>query len=124
MFPQHLQKHGLILSTFRRDTTCPIKHVQGISCQGRHHKRHEVGILIVITMISDTTGPLPKGISHIMSMTLLAPKFRYLDLTRKSILFLLPPSRGESFIRVNTTPATSNFFCYHASYESTSQSYQ
>ena len=52
-------------------------------------------------------GPLPKGISNIMRVTLLAPKFRYLDLTRKSILFLLPPSRGESLIRVTTTLVTS-----------------
>ena len=41
-------------------------------------------------------GPLPEGVSHIMRVSLLAPKFRYLDLTRKSILFLLPPSGGVS----------------------------
>ena len=58
-------------------------------------------------IISDTVGPLPKDISHIVRMTLLAPKFGYLDLTRKSILFLLPPSGGESLIRVATTPVTS-----------------
>ena len=58
-------------------------------------------------VISDAVGPLPKGISHIMRMTLLAPKFGYLDLTRKSILFLSPPSRGESLIGVTTTLATS-----------------
>ena len=51
-------------------------------------------------------GLLPEGISHIMRMTLLAPKSRDLDLTRKSILFLLPPSGGVSFIRVTTTPVT------------------
>ena len=51
-------------------------------------------------------GPLPKGISHIMRMTLLAPKFGDLDLTREPILFLSPSSRGESPIRVTTTPVT------------------
>ena len=58
-------------------------------------------------IISDTTGPLSKGISHIMRMALLAPKFRDLDLTREPILFLSPPSGGESLIRVTTTPVTS-----------------
>ena len=57
-------------------------------------------------IISDTMGPLPEGISHITRVTLLAPKFGYLDLTRKSILFLLPPSRGESLIGVTTTLVT------------------
>ena len=52
-------------------------------------------------------GPLPEGVSHIMRVSLLAPKFGYLDLTRKSILFLLPPSGGESLIRVITTLVTS-----------------
>ena len=51
-------------------------------------------------------GPLPKGIGHIMRMTLLAPKFGDLDLTRESILFLLPPSRGESLIGVTSTLVT------------------
>ena len=58
-------------------------------------------------VISNTTGPLPKGIGHIMRMALLAPKFRDLDLAREPILFLLPPSRGESLIRVTTTPVAS-----------------
>ena len=58
-------------------------------------------------VISDTTGPLPKGIGHIMRMTLLAPKIRDLDLTREPILFLSPPSRGESLVGVTTTPVTS-----------------
>ena len=57
-------------------------------------------------IISDTVGPLPKGIDDIMRMTLLAPKFRDLDLTRESILFLSPPSGGESLIRVTATPVT------------------
>ena len=50
---------------------------------------------------------MPKGISHIMRMTLLTSEFRDLDLTRKSILLLSPPSRGASFIGVTTTPVTS-----------------
>ena len=58
-------------------------------------------------IVGDTAGPLPKGVGHIMRMSLLAPKFRDLDLARKSILFLLPPSRGVSFIGVTTTPVTS-----------------
>ena len=42
-----------------------------------------------------------------MRMTLLAPEFRNLDLTRESILFLLPPSGGESLIGVTTALITS-----------------
>ena len=57
-------------------------------------------------VVSDTTGPLPKGIGHIVRMTLLTSEFRDLDLTRKSILFLLPSSGGASFIGVATTPVT------------------
>ena len=41
-----------------------------------------------------------------MGMTLLAPKFGYLELARKSILFLSPPSRGVHFIGVTTTLVT------------------
>ena len=52
-------------------------------------------------------GPLPKGVGHIMRMTLLAPKFIDLDLTREPILFLSPACRGESLIGVTTTPVTS-----------------
>ena len=51
--------------------------------------------------------PLPKGISHIVRMTLFAPKFQDLDLTREPILFLSPPSGDESLIGVTTTPVTS-----------------
>ena len=51
-------------------------------------------------------GPLSKGIGNIMRMSLLATKFRDLDLTRKSILFLSPPSRGASIIRITATPVT------------------
>ena len=58
-------------------------------------------------VVSDTMGPLPKGIGHIMRMTLLTSKFRNLDLTRKSINFLSPSSGGLSFIGVTTTPVTS-----------------
>ena len=52
-------------------------------------------------------GPLPKGIGHIMRMSFLATKFRDLDLTRKSILFLLPPSGGAGIIGVTTILVTS-----------------
>ena len=55
-------------------------------------------------IVGDTVGPLSKGVGHIM-MTLLATKFRYLDLARNSVLFLMPPSRGVSSIGVTTTPA-------------------
>ena len=58
-------------------------------------------------VVSDTAGPLPKGISHIMRMSFLATKFRDLDLTRKSILFLSPPSRGVGIIGVTTILVTS-----------------
>ena len=57
--------------------------------------------------VSDTVSPLPKGISHIMRMSFLATKFGDLDLTRKSILFLLPPSGGVGIIGVNTTTVIS-----------------
>ena len=56
------------------------------------HRGHEVGILIVFMIIGDGMGPLPEGVSHIVRMTLVAPKFRDLDLTRESSLFFcLPP---------------------------------
>ena len=61
-------------------------------------------------IISDTMSPLLKGIGHIMRMTLLAPKFADLDLTRESILLLLPPSGGESLIGVTTTAKGLNSF--------------
>ena len=54
-------------------------------------------------VVGDTAGPLPKGIGHIMRMSFLATKFRDLDLTRKSILFLSPPSGGVGIIGVTTT---------------------
>ena len=58
-------------------------------------------------VVSDTAGPLPKGIGHIMRMSFLATKFRDLDLARKSILFLLPPSGGAGIIGVTTTTVIS-----------------
>ena len=54
-------------------------------------------------VVSDTVGPLPKGVGQIMGMSFLATKFGDLDLTRKSILFLLPPSGGAGIIGVTTT---------------------
>ena len=56
-------------------------------------------------IICDATGPLVEGAGHIMSMTLLASEFRYLDLTQKSILLLLPSPRGVSAIGVIATLA-------------------
>ena len=58
-------------------------------------------------VVGDTEGPLPKGVGHIIRMSFLVTKFRDLDLTRKSILFLLPPSGGVGIIGVTTTPVTS-----------------
>ena len=57
-------------------------------------------------IICDAACPLVEGTSHIMSMAFLASKFRNLDLTRKSILFLMPSPRGASAIRVTATTAT------------------
>ena len=41
-----------------------------------------------------------------MRMTLLTSEFRDLDLTRKPILFLSPPSGGASFIGITATLVT------------------
>ena len=49
--------------------------------------------------------PLPEGTGHIMSTALLASEFGYLDLTQKSILFLLPSPGGASAIRVTAALA-------------------
>ena len=57
-------------------------------------------------VVGDTADPLPKGVGHIMRMSFLASKFRDLDLTRKSILFLSPPSGCAGIIGVTTTPVT------------------
>ena len=56
-------------------------------------------------IIRDAPSPLLEGAGHIMSIALLASEFGYLDLTQKSILFLLPPPRGVSAIRVAATLA-------------------
>ena len=56
-------------------------------------------------MVRDATSPLPEGAGHIMSMALLASEFGYLDLTQKSILFLMPTPRGVSGIGVTAAPA-------------------
>ena len=56
-------------------------------------------------IICDAASPLPEGTGHIMSKALLASEFGYLDLTRKSILFLSPPPRGVSAIGVTAAPA-------------------
>ena len=91
---EHLKEHGEVLSASQSDALCPVEHIRGITLQGRHYQGHEVGIFIVIMVVSDTAGPLPKGISYIIRMSLLTTKFGNLDLTRKSILLLLPPSGG------------------------------
>ena len=57
-------------------------------------------------VVGYTVGPLPKGVGHIMRISFLATKFGDLDLTRKSILFLSPPSGGAGIIRVTTTLVT------------------
>ena len=56
-------------------------------------------------IIRDATSPLAEGAGHIMSMALLASEFGYLDLTRKSILFLSPSPGGASAIGVTAAPA-------------------
>ena len=56
-------------------------------------------------VVHDAMSPLPEGTGHIMSMALLASKFGYLDLTQKSILFLMPSPRGVSTIGVAAAPA-------------------
>ena len=104
---EHLEEHREVLSASQSDTLCPVEHVQGVTLQGRHYQGHEVGVLIIITVISDTAGPLPKGVGHVMRMSFLATKFGDLDLTRKSILLPLPPSRGAGIIGVTTTSVTS-----------------
>ena len=57
-------------------------------------------------IVCDAASPLPEGTGHVMSMALLASKFRNLDLTQKSILFLTPSPRGASAIRVAAAPVT------------------
>ena len=81
MFPQHLEENGQILGIPRIKTEDPVKHIGGVPCQRGHYQGHEVWILIVIMIVCDTAGPLPKGTGHIMSMALLASKFWNLDFT-------------------------------------------
>ena len=56
-------------------------------------------------IVCDAVSPLPEGAGHIMSMALLASEFGYLDLTQKSILFLMPSPRGVSTIGVTAALA-------------------
>ena len=56
--------------------------------KGRHHKRHEVGVLVIIPVIGDAPRPLPKGTGYIMRMSFLASKFRDLNFIREPIFFL------------------------------------
>ena len=81
VFPQHLEESGQILGVPGIKAENPVKHVGGVSGQGRHYQGHEVQILIVITIVHDTVGPLPEGAGHIMSVALLASEFGDLDLT-------------------------------------------
>ena len=57
-------------------------------------------------IVCDAANPLLEGTGHIMSMAFLAPEFRNLNLTRKSILFLMPSPRGVSAIGVAAAMAT------------------
>ena len=56
-------------------------------------------------IVRDAASPLPEGTGHIMSMAFLASEFRNLDLTQKSILFLMPSPRGVTTIRVTAALA-------------------
>ena len=85
-------------------------HMHSLKMLFRHLRENYHVIQIdeaIVTVISDTMGPLPKGVGHIMRMTLLTSEFRDLDFTRKPILLLSPPSGGVCFIGVTTTPITS-----------------
>ena len=79
---QHLQQSGEVLGVSRRETPRPVEHIRGVSCQGRHHERHEVRILIIIPVIGDALRPLPKGAGYILRMSFLASEFRDLNLIR------------------------------------------
>ena len=57
-------------------------------------------------IVRDVACPLPEGTSHIVSMAFLASEFGNLDLTQKSILFLMPSPRRVSTIRVTAAMAT------------------
>ena len=105
VFPQQLEEGGQILGIPRIKAKNPVKYIGGVSCQRGHYQGHEVQILIIITIVRDAASPLLEGAGHVMSMALLASKFRNLDLTRKSILFLTPSPRGVSTIRITAAPA-------------------
>ena len=83
---QHLQQSGEVLGISWRETPRPVEHIRGVSCQGRHHKRHEVRILVIIPVIGDALRPLPKGTGYILRMSFLASEFRDLNLIREPIL--------------------------------------
>ena len=102
---EHLEECGEVLSTSWSDASCPVKHIRGVTLQRGHHQGHEVRILIVILVVSDTVSPLPKGIGYIIRMSLITTEFWNLDLTRKSILLFLPPSGGACIIGVTATSA-------------------
>ena len=87
---QHLQQSGEVLGVSRRETPHPVEHIRGVSCQGRHHKRHEVRILVIIPVIGDAPRPLPKGAGYILRMSFLASEFRDLNLIREPILLPTP----------------------------------
>ena len=89
---QHLQQSGEVLGVSRRETPHPVKHIRGVSCQGRHHKRHEVRILVIIPVIGDAPRPLPKGAGYILRMSFLASEFRDLNFIREPIFLLTPHS--------------------------------
>ena len=57
-------------------------------------------------IVCDAESPLPEGTGHIVSMAFLASEFGNLDLTQKSILFLMPSPRGVSTIGITAAPAT------------------
>ena len=105
VFPQHLEESGQILGIPRIEAEDPVKHIRGVSHQREHYQGHEVQIIIVFTIVCDAASPLLEGAGHIMSMALLASEFGYLDLTRKSILFLTPSPRGVSAFGVTTALA-------------------
>ena len=95
---QHLQQSGEVLGVSRRETPRPVEHIRGVSCQGRHHERHEVRILIIIPVIGDALRPLPKGAGYILRMSFLASEFRDLNLIQEPILLPTPHYWGVAII--------------------------
>ena len=94
---QHLQQSGEVLGVSRHETPRPVEHIRGVSCQGRHHERHEVRILIIIPVIGDAPRPLPKGAGYILRMSFLASEFRDLNLIREPILLPTPSLLGRGY---------------------------